>query len=87
MTTNETQLWQAQRLEQTGAMTCGLAHDLNNQLTLILNYIDFALHELQPRHPMRQQLEEVMAAAIRCSTLVASLMALGQAIPGAGAVE
>jgi signal transduction histidine kinase len=50
------------RMEKIGSAAAGIAHDINNQLTLILNYLDFA------------DVDAARTAAGRCRTLTASLL-------------
>ncbi|MES1256931.1 MAG: HAMP domain-containing sensor histidine kinase [Acidobacteriota bacterium] len=53
---------QRARLESVGAAAAGIAHDMNNQLTLILNHLE------------TPDIEAARAAADRCSALTASLL-------------
>ena len=59
----------ADRLQTIGSAAAGLAHDLNNQLTLIVNHLD------------AQNLDGVRAATRQCSELVEALMAYGKGTP------
>src|SRR6185503_16940238 len=56
------------RLEIIGAAAAGIAHDINNQLTLILNHLDTA-------EVARADIEQVRNAARRCSSLTSNLLA------------
>jgi len=56
-----------QRLELIGSAAAGIAHDINNQLTLILNHL--ASPGVAPA-----DLEEIKTAATRCSSLTAGLL-------------
>jgi signal transduction histidine kinase len=49
-------------LAQLGSAAAGIAHDINNQLTLILNHLEF------------KNVEGARAAAGRCSALTSSLL-------------
>jgi len=57
----------SERLEAIGLAAAGIAHDINNQLTLILNHLP-----APDRSPT--DMETVKAAAERCSSLTASLL-------------
>jgi signal transduction histidine kinase len=56
------------RLEIIGSAAAGIAHDINNQLTLILNHLDSP--ELGAA-----DIEQVKNAAQRCSSLTSNLLA------------
>ena len=64
-----TQTTRAERLEMIGSAAAGLAHDLNNHLTLIVNHLD------------AEDLEGARAATRQCSDLVASVLAWGRGTP------
>jgi signal transduction histidine kinase len=55
------------RLEQIGSAAAGIAHDLNNQLNLIVNHLSLAQVDGAGIHGARQ-------AAERCSALTTSLL-------------
>jgi signal transduction histidine kinase len=61
----------ASRLENLGSAAAGIAHDINNQLTLVLNYLAMS------------DLEGAQAAVGRCSALTGSLLSYcrGEEIP------
>jgi two-component system cell cycle sensor histidine kinase/response regulator CckA len=67
-----------QRLELVGQMTSGVAHDLNNQIMLILNHLDYALRQIPAHQPFRGDLLDVRKAAERCTEMVGSLLAFGR---------
>jgi signal transduction histidine kinase len=69
---------QQQRLELVGQMASGIAHDLNNQMMLILNHLDFALGQLPAHQPVRRDLNDVKKAAERCTEMISSLLAFGR---------
>lgn len=68
---------QSQQLQLAGFMATGVAHDVNNQLCLILNQLDFAMRGLQPYDPLRNNLDDAMRAANRCAEMVGGLVELG----------
>jgi signal transduction histidine kinase len=69
---------QQQRLELVGQMASGIAHDLNNQMMLILNHLDFALGQIPAHHPVRSDLSDVRQAADRCTEMISSLLSFGR---------
>jgi two-component system, cell cycle sensor histidine kinase and response regulator CckA len=68
-----------QRLELVGRMATGIAHDLNNQMMVILNHLDFALGQMPAHFPVRASISDVQCAAGRCAEMVASLLSFGGA--------
>lgn len=65
----------AERLQTIGSAAAGLAHDLNNQLTLIVNHLE------------AQDLEAARAATRQCSLLVEALMIYSKgSVPDARAI-
>ena len=71
-------LQQAQRLESIGQLAGGVAHDFNNLLMPIIGHVELLLDELPSSDPMREQLEEVYAAAQRAQRLTRQLLTFGR---------
>lgn len=72
------ELRQAQKMEAIGMLAGGVAHDFNNQLTVILSYADLALARLGSQNSGRQELGEIAAAARRAATLTHQLLAFSR---------
>jgi nitrogen-specific signal transduction histidine kinase/ActR/RegA family two-component response regulator len=66
---------QAQRLEAVGLFAGGIVHDFNNMLTAILGYTELARIHLPEGHPVRADLDQVMASAERASAITRKLLA------------
>lgn len=64
--------------EATAALAGKVAHDLNNQLTPVIGYLDLVMHELPPASPVRGLIEEARQAAIRCTETVERLREIGR---------
>jgi len=71
----EGQLRQAQRLEALGRLAGGIAHDLNNLLTVVLGNIDLLR---QGRGRRDDSLGEIQGAAQRAAGLTRQLLAVGR---------
>jgi signal transduction histidine kinase/CheY-like chemotaxis protein len=71
----ERQLLQSQKLESLGLLAGGVAHDFNNLLTGILGNAHLALAELDPPHPARECLEEVIQASELAARLTGQMLA------------
>jgi two-component system, cell cycle sensor histidine kinase and response regulator CckA len=67
-------LSQTERLESIGQLAGGVAHDMNNLLTIILNHTDFALENLAEDDPAGREIHEARGAAERAATLVRQLL-------------
>ncbi len=70
----EAQLRQAQRLEAVGQLTGGIAHDLNNMLTVVLGQIDLTLDRDVSMDQVNDALEVIRRATERGSDLIQQLM-------------
>jgi len=54
-----------QRRETVGTLASGVAHDVNNQLTVVLAQLALATEELPPDHPLVPELEVARDAVLR----------------------
>jgi signal transduction histidine kinase/ligand-binding sensor domain-containing protein/CheY-like chemotaxis protein len=74
----EEQLAQVQKLESIGRLAGGVAHDLNNVLTVVLSYADLLDAGLGQTHPLQEQLRQIRRAAERASNLTHRLLAFAR---------
>ena len=54
------------KANRTCAVVAAAAHDLNNELTIIVNCASGAMKMLEPGHPARPFLHDLQGAAQRC---------------------
>ncbi|MEO8200560.1 MAG: ATP-binding protein [Gemmatimonadota bacterium] len=75
----ENQLRQAQKMEAVGQLTGGIAHDLNNILTVVLADADLIAHELIGyRGDVRSDLDDLRSAARRGASMIRKLLSFSR---------
>lgn len=70
----EGQFHQAQKMEAVGRLSGGIAHDFNNLLGVITGYSEVMQEQLEPSHPLRTCVDEVLGAARRAAELTRQLL-------------
>jgi two-component system, cell cycle sensor histidine kinase and response regulator CckA len=76
--TTEEQLRQSQKMEAIGRLAGGLAHDLNNLLTVITGYCELQLAAATPADSSRAHAAQIMQAAQRATALTQQLLAFSR---------
>ena len=76
----ERQLLQSQKLESIGKMAGGVAHDLNNILSGIINYPELLLLQLPPDSPLRKPLCQIHDSGKRAAKVVADLLTIARGV-------
>jgi two-component system, cell cycle sensor histidine kinase and response regulator CckA len=76
----EHELRKEQELEMMGALARFIAHDLNNELTVILGNVGLALDSVDEDHPLYEGLIEAQRACHRCVEMTHALLSLGQSV-------
>ena len=74
----EDQLRQAQKMEAVGRLAGGVAHDFNNNLTVILGHTEMALTTLPETDPLHRRLQEIQKAGQRSASLTGQLLAFAR---------
>jgi two-component system, cell cycle sensor histidine kinase and response regulator CckA len=74
----EAQLRQAQRLEAVGRLASGIAHDFKNLLTAIQGHAQFLTEDLEPEHPSRADVDEILHSSERAAALTRQLLAFSR---------
>jgi signal transduction histidine kinase len=70
----EEEILREEKLASLGKMAAGIAHEINNPLTIVLTNVDLAIDDLEPGHPVRDALEIVKEEVIRCREIIGKLM-------------
>ena len=74
----EEEVRQAQRMQAVGRLAGGVAHDFNNELTVIRSFTTYAIRRLEPEDPSYSDLQHVLGAANRGEALTRQLLAFSR---------
>jgi PAS domain S-box-containing protein len=74
----EEKLRSAQRMEVIGLMASGVAHDLNNILSGIINYPEIILNKLPPDDPLRSPVTAIKNSGLRAAEVVTDLLTVAR---------
>lgn len=77
----EERLRQAQKMDAVGRLAGGVAHDLNNMLTVVLSSVSFMQSAGATDGPFTRDLEEIARAAERARALTAQLLSFSRRQP------
>ncbi len=72
------QLLQSQKMEPVGRLAGGVAHDLNNLLSIILGYSQAVMESLPRGSPELADLQQVVTAGERAADITRQLLAFGR---------
>lgn len=74
----EAQLIQSQKMESIGRLAGGVAHDINNMLSVILGYSELMKIKLAPGNPILREVEQMQQAARRSQNITQQLLAFSR---------
>ncbi|MBP2683309.1 MAG: two component system sensor histidine kinase, hybrid [Deltaproteobacteria bacterium] len=75
---SEEHLRQVQRFESTGRLAGGLAHHLNNLMTVVTGYSDLLLARMPKDAPLRGEIVKIREAGERAAELTRELLSFGR---------
>jgi PAS domain S-box-containing protein len=70
----EAQLRQTYKMEAVGTLAGGIAHDFNNILAAVIGFAEISIAEVPEHHPVRSNLEQILASSMRARDLVKQLL-------------
>jgi signal transduction histidine kinase len=76
----EKKLNMAQKMEALGIMAGGVAHDLNNILSAVMNIPAFLLMEMKDDDPNREAMELMLDAGKRASSIVKDMLTIARGV-------
>ncbi len=76
----EEQLNRDQKMKSIGLMAGGVAHDLNNILSGIINYPELILHQLPKGSPLIKLIGPMKEAGLRAAAVVADLLTVARGV-------
>ncbi len=76
----QAELHRAKRMESIGLMAGGVAHDLNNILSGIINYPEMLLLKLPEDSPLRTPLNRIQESGQRAAAVVADLLTVARGV-------
>jgi two-component system, cell cycle sensor histidine kinase and response regulator CckA len=77
----EERLQRAQRMEAVGRLAGGVAHEVNNMMTIILGFSDLLSRGLGAPDDRQREVEEIRKAAIRAAKITTQLLAFSRQQP------
>ncbi len=74
----EAQLQQSAKMEAVGRLAGGVAHDFNNQLTVITGYCDLLMRDIEPGSLVHESIEQIDKSARQATILTGELLNLSR---------
>ena len=74
----EESLRRAERLEATGKLAGGVAHEVNNMMTAVIGFAEFLLRGLERSDPRTAEVREILKAAHRAADVTQQLLAFSR---------
>jgi len=75
---NQKQLIEAEKMASVGRLAAGVAHEINNPITVIIGHAKMLLATMDEQSPDREQLQTIADEALQCKNIVNSLLDLSR---------
>jgi PAS domain S-box-containing protein len=77
----EARLRQAEQLQSVATLAGGVAHEVNNQMAVVLGYGEFVLRALGVHHPQTADVQSMVGAAAKAAGISKQLLAFSRQLP------
>lgn len=74
----QVQLQQGQRLQAVGTLASGVAHEINNPLSVVMNYAQLILDDARPDDPSRELAATIVSECERIAEIVRNLLSFSR---------
>ncbi len=75
---NAEKLFRLRKMESLGLLAGGVAHDLNNILSGIINYPELILYDLPQTSPLRKPIETIKKSGLKAAAIVQDLLTVAR---------
>jgi PAS domain S-box-containing protein len=80
----ESRLRRAEQLQSAATLAGGVAHEVNNQMAVVLGFGEFVLRALGKEHPQRSDVEAMVEAGAKVARITRQLLAFSRQLPMSG---
>jgi PAS domain S-box-containing protein len=77
----EVQLQRAEQMQSVATLAGGVAHEVNNQMAIVLGFGQFVLGALGPEHPQTGDVRSMVSAAAKAASISRQLLAFSRQMP------